>query len=147
MQRNGRTRFSRRLALAALTLTVICLQPTSPAPADTPVCCAPDISGCWDCGSWRSCCTGHHGKLRAKIVPCGCNYECHFSGTFFKFIAFRYTVTLERCGVGDGVVYFRATKNIPFFGGAFNCCGYATQCKFHADYTSKKDRGVFEMSR
>ncbi len=133
--------------MVALALTVALAEPVGRLSAETATPCGADITGCWDCGSWKSCCTGHHGKLRAKIVQCGCQYECHFSGTFFKFIAFRYTVQLETCGVGDGVVYFCASKNIPFFGGTFNCKGCATNCKFHADYTSKKDRGTFDMSR
>ncbi|MBL8825833.1 MAG: hypothetical protein JNM18_02530 [Planctomycetaceae bacterium] len=142
------SRWSRRgLCHAMLALVMLVAQPVGKSVADSPCPCGADITGCWECGSWRSYCTGHHGKLRARIVRCGCEYECHFSGTFFKFIAFRYSVTLQTTGVGDGVVYFRASKNIPFFGGSFDTCGHATNCKFVANYTSKKDRGLFEMSR
>lgn len=107
----------------------------------------PNICGCWDCGSWLSCCTGHKGSLRANISCCGGNYECTFSGTFMKLIPFRYTVTLQTAAVGNGIVYFRASRQIPLFGGSFNCSGWATATKFHANYTSPKDRGSFDMSR
>ncbi|MGC3969901.1 MAG: hypothetical protein QM775_22005 [Pirellulales bacterium] len=116
--------------------------------ADAGESCAPDITGCWNCGSWLSCCTGHKGTLRAVIRRCDAShYECTFSGTFMKVIPFRYTVTLHVTSVGDGIVYFRALRKIPLFGGMFCCNGYATACKFHATYTSPKDRGTFDMSR
>ncbi len=139
---------SRRLCLLALILAVPFVAPLGRLSAEPDA--APsgaDISGCWTCGSWLSCCNGHHGKLRAKIVPCGCHYQCQFSGTFFKIIGFRYSVNLEPYQIDDGIVYFRASKNIPVFGGTFSCCGYATNCKFHATYQSKKDHGTFDMSR
>jgi hypothetical protein len=107
-----------------------------------------DITGCWNCGCWRSFCNSHHGKLRAVITRCDdCHYKCTFSGTFFGVIPFRYTATLTVTGHGDGVVYFRSSRNIPLFGGQFSMCGSATSCKFTANYTSPKDRGVFTLSR
>ncbi|MBL9091307.1 MAG: hypothetical protein JNL96_08795 [Planctomycetaceae bacterium] len=110
--------------------------------------CGPDITGCWPCGSWTSHCTGHQGKLRATITCCdGSHYKCTFSGTFFKVIPFRYTVTLCVTRVDNGVVYFTASRNIPLFGGTYSMNGYATACKFHANYCSPKDRGTFSMSR
>lgn len=107
----------------------------------------PNILGCWDCGSWLSCCTGHKGTLRATICACGGNYECTFSGTFMKVIPFRYKATLQTTAVGNGIVYFRASRQIPMFGGSFNMNGWATANKFHATYTSPKDRGSFDLSR
>ncbi|MCE9605478.1 MAG: hypothetical protein K8U03_11325 [Planctomycetia bacterium] len=128
-------------------LAVVGLSTTTSA-ADAPTVVArPNITGCWTCGSWVSCCTGHKGTLRATITCCGNNYECQFSGTFMKVIPFRYTVTLQTTSVGNGIVYFRASKQIPLFGGSFNCSGWATASKFHANYTSPKDRGTFDMSR
>lgn len=107
----------------------------------------PNILGCWNYGSWLSCCTGHKGTLRATICACGGNYECTFSGTFMKVIPFRYKATLQTTAVGNGIVYFRASRQIPMFGGSFNMSGWATATKFHATYTSPKDRGSFDMSR
>lgn len=107
----------------------------------------PNILGCWECGSWLSCCNGHKGTLRATICACGGNYECTFSGTFMKVIPFRYKATLITTGVGNGIVYFRASRQIPMFGGSFNMSGWATANKLHANYTSPKDRGTFDLSR
>lgn len=138
-------RWTRRVwLLAPVMLAGACWSAATTQAAE----CGPDISGCWNCGSWHSCCTGHKGNLRAVIRRCDAShYECTFSGTFFKVIPFRYTVTLQVTRVEAGVVYFRASRNIPLFGGSFNCSGYATACKFHANYCSPKDRGTFTMSR
>lgn len=143
---------SRRRMLARVFgagLTAVGLSAASAFAADDApvVAVRPNITGCWDCGSWVSCCTGHKGTLRGNISCCGGNYECTFSGTFMKLIPFRYTVTLQTTGVGNGIVYFRASKKIPLFGGSFNCTGWATANKFHANYTSPKDRGTFDMNR
>ncbi len=105
------------------------------------------LSGNWS-GCWRSHCTGHNGRLRAHITRCdACHYECRFTGTFFKVFPFCYKVTLTVTGQQDGVVYFSASKPIPLFGGNFTCCGHATCCEFKATYRSKKDQGVFTMTR
>jgi len=138
-------------SMLALTVggmgTIATVSAQEPEAPPAPEECCPDITGCWTCGSWRSFCNSHHGKLRATIERCGCGYECHFSGTFFKIIGFRYTVPLTVCGCRDGKVFFSASKSIPFFGGTFRTSGWASHCKFYANYYSKKDRGVFEMSR
>jgi hypothetical protein len=146
----GPSLFSRRgLSIALLGLVFGFGGSTSIGVADDEGgACAPNICGRWSCGSWHSHCTSHHGKLRATICRgCNGNYECTFSGTFFGMIPFRYTTTLYVTGYGDGVVYFRASRNLPLFGGSFTMCGQATACKFTANYSSGKDRGVFTMSR
>ena len=117
------------------------------AVADSPSTCCVDITGCWS-GCWKSFCNGHTGKLNARIVKCdACHYKCTFSGTFFKVVPFVYTATLTVTGYGDGVVYFRSSRNMPMFGGEFSMCGNASGCKFTANYRSPKDRGVFSMTR
>ena len=150
-------KFSRRFILvagAAFTLSLLGQSSTGAAEAEStevveaPAMNCPDITGCWDCGYWKSFCNTHHGKLRATIVRCdGCHYNCTFSGTIFGIIPFRYTATLTVTGYGDGVVYFRSSRNMPMFGGQFSMCGQATSCKFTANYRSPKDRGVFAMTR
>lgn len=107
-----------------------------------------ELCGDWNCGSWKSGCTGHTGKLKARIAKAGCDrYTCTFSGTFLKLVPFRYTVELIVTGRGDGTVSFKANRNLPLFGGEFSCCGTATPCRFRADYRAPNDRGTFEMSR
>ncbi len=141
---------SRRSLLASTAAALLAMVgpavADSAAPEAAPVLCV-DISGCWDCGYWKSFCNSHHGTLRATISRCGANYSVTFSGTFLKVVPFRYTQVLTVTGYGDGVVYFRASRNIPMFGGQFCMTGSATACKFTAHYTSKKDRGVFVLSR
>jgi hypothetical protein len=139
---------SRRKILAALLGLVLVLGPASVGTADAPGCNCVDLSGVWNCGYWKSFCSTHHGKLRARFVKCdACHYQVTFSGTFFMIIPFRYTVTMNVTGYGNGVVYLSASRNLPMFGGSFTMCGSASQCRFQANYTSKKDRGVFVLSR
>lgn len=145
---------SRRSALAALAAAVMPLgsfeagRLLAADSAEQPaVVNCPDLSGCWNCGYWKSHCNTHHGNLRAVFCKCGCNYEVTWSGTFFKVIPFRYTQTLYVTGCKDGTVFFRASRNLPMFGGTFCMNGSATACKFTAHYTSPKDRGVFVLSR
>lgn len=105
------------------------------------------LSGTWH-GSWQSCTTGHHGRLRAKLVRCdAAHYQCRFAGTFFKVLPFTYAVPLTVTGECDGVIHFQAERPLRFFGGVFHCAGYATCHEFHATYRSKKDHGSFTMSR
>jgi hypothetical protein len=106
-----------------------------------------DVSGRWTCGTWRSFCTGHHGRLKGVLVRnCNGDYDCRFSGTFAKIVPFLYRVTLNVVECRDGVVYFRGSKRLPLLG-TFCYHGHATCCSFQFNYTTKKDRGVFQMSR
>jgi len=139
---------SRRGALVGLLGLSAGIVPTKLFAEGPCVSCGVDITGRWDCGYWKSHCNSHHGKLRADISRCADgNYRCTFSGTFFQVIPFRYTATLIVTGHGDGSVHFRASRNMPMFGGMFTMCGHATACRFTANYSSKKDRGVFVLSR
>jgi hypothetical protein len=106
-----------------------------------------EISGRWPCGSWRSFCTGHTGKLHGVLHRDGCgNYRARFSGTFWKVFPFIYPARLNVVGCENGTVYFRGSQNIPLLG-AFCYNGWATCNCFQFNYTSRKDRGVFQMSR
>jgi hypothetical protein len=109
--------------------------------------CCIDVSGRWPCGSWRSYCTGHHGRLHGVLDRncCG-DYDARFTGTFAKIVPFLYRVTLNVVGCNDGIVYFRGSKRLPLLG-TFCYDGYATCCNFQFVYTTKKDRGIFQMSR
>jgi len=139
--------FGTGLVVAGFGTTSLLAAEANIAAEEPAVAVRPNILGCWNCGSWLSCCTGHKGTLRATICACGGNYECTFSGTFMKVIPFRYKATLQTTAIGNGIVYFRASRQIPMFGGSFNMSGWATATKFHATYTSPKDRGTFDLSR
>ncbi|MCY2969544.1 MAG: hypothetical protein NTZ30_02600 [Planctomycetota bacterium] len=54
----------------------------------------PNLSGSWS-GNWISDGSGHKGPMKAVFRSVGTDsYEVTFSGRFFKFIPFRYKVTL-----------------------------------------------------
>jgi hypothetical protein len=109
--------------------------------------CCIDVSGRWTCGSWRSYCTGHHGALRGLLQRDACgNYRCRFTGTFAKIIPFLYPVTLQVVACDDQTVYFRGSKRLMGLG-SFCYEGHATCCSFQFTYTTRKDRGIFQMSR
>lgn len=108
---------------------------------------AADLSGCW-AGSWQSCTTGHKGPLRAEFTRCGADaYRVTFSGRFFKIIPFTYTVTLDVVSEdADGVVLAGRSYLGRMFG-TFSYRATADDCRFTADYSSKKDSGVFRLTR
>lgn len=143
---NAAVRVSRRVVCVGLVALALGGMSADTARAEGT--CCPNITGCWNCGSWLSCCTGHKGTLRAVITQCDAShYRCTFSGTFLKVVPFRYTVTLTVTRVEADKIYFTASRKIPMFGGSFTTNGYATACRFHANYCSPKDRGTFDMSR
>ncbi len=108
---------------------------------------AADLSGCWT-GSWQSCTTGHKGPLRAEFTRCGTDtYRVTFSGRFFKVIPFTYTVTLDVVSEdADGVVLAGSSYLGRMFG-SFSYRATADECRFTANYSSKKDSGVFRLAR
>jgi hypothetical protein len=107
---------------------------------------ATDLSGCWE-GCWRSCTTGHHGALRATISKLDDSRYCaRFSGTFFKIVPFRYTTVLDAVDNGETVT-LGGSSYLGRLMGTFCYDGSATECQFHMNYRSRKDCGIFEMSR
>lgn len=108
---------------------------------------AVDLSGSWS-GTWSSTSTGHSGPLRATFTPCGeGRYSVDFAGRFFKILPFRYSVTLRVVeDRGDSVVLAGSSWLGRMFG-TFSYRADADACSFEACYTSKKDAGVFRLSR
>lgn len=108
---------------------------------------ATDLSGCWS-GAWKSCSSGHQGVLRAEFIRCDdTHYRVHFSGRFFKIFPFRYSVTLSVVAETEDSVTLAGSSYLGKLFGTFCYTATADDCHFHADYTSKKDRGVFTMTR
>lgn len=113
----------------------------------TPIVQAPEPTGCWS-GEWNSCKTGHHGALKATIVPCGDGtYRAEFRGRFFKVFPFRYSVTLHTVAVEDGAVHLAGSQNLGRLFGTFHFTAVVTDCRFEAKYSSCKDSGTFSMCR
>jgi hypothetical protein len=107
---------------------------------------ATDLSGCWE-GYWKSCSTGHHGKLRATICKVSeTQYSARFSGTFFRLIPFRYSTMLNASDDGKTVT-LTGSSYLGRLMGTFHYDGTADHCNFDMTYNSCKDHGVFKMSR
>jgi len=105
-----------------------------------------DLSGKWH-GTWTSCTTGHHGKLKARFHKIGDNcYQVRFTGTFFVAVPFTFAVKLKATQQPDGTVVLSGSPQLPLFG-TFNFSATATNCNFNANYSSRKDEGRFTLSR
>ena len=127
---------SRALATALLGLLLL----ASPAGAV-------DLSGSWS-GTWTSSTTGHAGPLRATFTPCGDGrYTVDFAGRFFKILPFRYSVTLRVVEDRGECVVLAGSSWLGRMFGTFSYRAEADACSFEACYTSKKDAGVFRLSR
>ena len=108
---------------------------------------ATDLSGCWS-GSWQSCSSGHQGVLRAEFTRCDeLHYRVDFSGRFFRILPFRYSVTLRVVEETEDSVKLAGSSSLGKLFGTFCYTATADDCHFRADYTSKKDRGIFTMTR
>jgi hypothetical protein len=124
------------VAVAALLLTAT----TGPA-AD------PDLTGRWS-GHWQSNKSNHRGPLRGSFKQIDeTHYRVVFTGRFFKVIPFRYAQTLEVTGCqGDQVLLAGSSRLGPVFG-TFEYSAVASRCQFVATFYSKRDHGVFVLSR
>lgn len=130
-----------RLFAAALTI-VLAVVSTGASRLE-----AADLSGCWT-GSWQSCTTGHKGPLRAEFTRCGADaYRVTFSGRFFKVIPFTYTVRLDVVSEDADSVVLAGSSYLGRMFGSFSYRATADECRFTANYSSKKDSGVFRLTR
>jgi hypothetical protein len=113
---------------------------------DQPV--PPDsMSGRWE-GYWLSDANAHTGKLRC-IVTHQTNeiFAARFRATFLKVLHFGYTAPLQVVR-RDGGWQFQGEADLGLVaGGVYRYEGNATTTNFHSTYSSKYDRGVFEMHR
>ena len=108
---------------------------------------ATDLTGCW-VGSWESCTSGHAGPLRGTFTRCGeTEYRVTFTGRFLKVIPFRYTVTLTVVEDRGDELVLAGTSYLGRLFGTFSYRATATDGRFTADYSSKKDDGTFRMTR
>ncbi len=78
---------------------------------------------------------------------CPTQYQVTFRGRFFKFIPFRYTVTLDVVGYEHDRVLLAGNHKLGPIMGTFSYSAYATATEFVANYHSKQDNGQFRMSR
>lgn len=115
-----------------------------PVLAETPA--INDLSGTWQ-GSWTSCKSGHTGPMRAEFCRLDSgDYRVNFRGRFFKVFPFRYSVVLQVVEEGD-VVRLSGSSYLGRMFGTFCYSATADACQFRANYTSKKDHGIFSLRR
>jgi len=107
---------------------------------------SPNLAGGWS-GNWISESSGHKGPMKAVFRSVGTDsYAVTFSGRFFKVIPFRYKATLMVTGKeGDKLILTGSQKLIGF--GTFEYNALADESSFIANYSSKKDKGRFELYR
>jgi hypothetical protein len=106
-----------------------------------------DLTGRW-AGSWESCTSGHSGPLFAEFTRCGeTDYRVKFTGRFLKVIPFRYTVTLSVVEDRGDELVLAGSSYLGRLFGTFSYRATATDGRFTADYTSKKDDGTFRLTR
>ncbi|HMC65691.1 MAG TPA: hypothetical protein VKI65_12195 [Gemmataceae bacterium] len=108
---------------------------------------AEDLSGCWR-GCWESCCTGHHGPLKATFCKLDdTHYRVDFRGRFWVVVPFRYSVVLTVTGREGDKVLLAGDSYLGRLLGTFHYEAEATDCEFKATYTSCRDRGEFALTR
>ena len=108
------------------------------------------IEGAWQ-GTWLSHSNGHTGRLRAIITrDLTGAYETRFHATFWKVFSTGYTVTL-RVKPDRDVLRLVGREDLGSFMfyelGEYAYDGTATATEFKCNYQSKKDSGIFEMTR
>lgn len=102
--------------------------------------------GLWE-GRWCSYTNGHNGPLKGEFCRINrCQYEVRFRGRFAKIVPFRYKETLNIISEGDEIRLAGETVLGPIMG-TFKYDAVATCNHFKATYCSRKDRGIFEMTR
>ena len=99
--------------------------------------------GVWR-GGWSSGTTGHHGPMRVRVrqTPHG-DYRAVFAGRFAGVVPFVYGTTLTPTGYPG---HYVSAKRLPLVG-TYEMSAVITPGNFHAHYTSRRDVGVFDMSR
>jgi hypothetical protein len=75
------------------------------------------------------------------------NYCVHFSGKFWGLFPFEYDVMLTVVERKEDSVTMSGSKNLGLLFGTFSYNATVTETTFNASYCSRKDHGVFHMTR
>ncbi|MEC7567198.1 MAG: hypothetical protein VX738_16065 [Planctomycetota bacterium] len=106
-----------------------------------------DIDGKWS-GTWRSEISDHQGPLKAKFeVIDESKIRAKFTGRFFKIIPFRFDVVLTVVESADGVTTLKGSQDLGRTLGKYEYTAKYSKGKFVAEYSTEKDKGLFEVSR
>jgi|TARA_B110000495_G_C22974802_1_gene572449 hypothetical protein len=105
-----------------------------------------ELAGQWN-GSWKSCNSGHHGKLNAQFCRLDeTHVQAKFTGSFAKVIPFRYRPVLNIVHEESGLMILEGNKKLPLVGN-FYYTATVSEAGFSATYRSRRDQGVWQMSR
>ncbi len=105
------------------------------------------IEGLWQ-GEWKSAKSGHRGGLRSVIARVDDRrHRATFQATYWKVLRFTYTLALTVDASGPPWT-FEGEEDLGWWGGGvFKYEGRGTPETFQANYSSRLDHGVFEMTR
>ncbi|MGI9494812.1 MAG: hypothetical protein ACR2NK_02055 [Mariniblastus sp.] len=105
-----------------------------------------ELSGTWN-GNWKSCKSGHHGRLNAHFCRLDeTHVQAKFTGSFAKVIPFRYRPVLTIAHEEPGLMILEGNKKLPLVGN-FYYSAIVSEAGFSATYRSRRDHGVWQMSR
>jgi hypothetical protein len=97
-------------------------------------------------GQWSSDANGHHGPLRATLIPSATGYDARFTGRFALVVPFVYRTRLDVVGTSGEAVFLAAERRIPLFG-TFRTDAVVTPWGFDAAFRSGRDSGRFTLTR
>jgi len=105
-----------------------------------------EIAGQWN-GSWKSCKSGHRGKLNAQFCRLDeTHVQAKFTGSFAKVIPFRYRPVLTIVHEESDLMILEGSKKLPLVGN-FYYSATVSENSFSATYRSRRDQGVWQMNR
>lgn len=117
------------------------------APATVAAKAPADLSGYWS-GTWLSHTNGHDGPISACLRKIDDNqYSVHFSGRFWGLFPFEYDMTLTVVERTESALTLSGAKNLGLLFGTFSYTATVTDTEFNASYCSRRDNGVFNMTR
>ncbi len=105
-----------------------------------------ELAGQWR-GNWKSCKSGHRGKLNAQFYRLDeMHVRAKFTGSFAKVIPFRYRPVLTIAHEEPGLMILEGNKKLPLVGN-FYYTATVSATGFSATYRSRRDHGIWQMSR
>ncbi len=108
---------------------------------------AQDLAGNWS-GSWQSQSTGHRGRISATFCQVNsCQVQAKFRGTFARIIPFRYRTNLNIVHQEPGLTIMAGSRRLGPLMGTFSYEAVISNGQFSAQYSSKRDRGTWNLSR
>jgi len=106
-----------------------------------------DLSGWWT-GTWLSHSNGHDGPIRGYFSKISDDqYRVHFDGRFWGVFPFKYSVILTVTERNSDSLTMSGSSDLGLLFGTFRYTATVTDTHFVASYCSRRDQGVFSLSR